>query len=309
MSMSHVAGQPGAADAGASPEEFAQAFKQLEAELQAVPERDLLAVNLDVPSIVATALGAWSEIVQLRDAMREIPRFDAAQFDKLRSYALALGHAHAVYRAAAGPRDGVVELAEEVAQLRDVLQADAMALAKRGLLAEESVSKLRSGPGYKNLAFDVAGLVSLFRERWETVGPKTAVETAELERAGQLAQKLIIAVGVREQSPAAVGAAAKLRQKAFTLLVRAYDEVRRHVLFLRWHEGDADTIAPSLYAGRSGSRGTASSEAEPQAPAPGTDPPPTNPASPVASGVGAGLPIPPAAAVPAGLPGSSPIAR
>jgi len=40
------------------------------------------------------------------------------------------------------------------------------------------------------------------------------------------------------------------RQRAFTLLIKRYEEVRRAVLFVRCCEGDADSIAPSLWAGR-----------------------------------------------------------
>jgi hypothetical protein len=45
-----------------------------------------------------------------------------------------------------------------------------------------------------------------------------------------------------------------MRQKAFTLFVRAYDEARRAVQYLRAKAGDADSIAPSLYQGRAGRR-------------------------------------------------------
>ena len=38
-----------------------------------------------------------------------------------------------------------------------------------------------------------------------------------------------------------------MRQRAFTLLVRSYDEIRRAVVFVRWAEADADAFAPSLY--------------------------------------------------------------
>ena len=46
--------------------------------------------------------------------------------------------------------------------MRDMLHADATALAKRGLLEEASVAKLRSGLGYKNLAFDALGFSPVF---------------------------------------------------------------------------------------------------------------------------------------------------
>ena len=52
------------------------------------------------------------------------------------------------------------------------------------------------------------------------------------------------------------------RQRAFTLLVTAYDEVRRAVTFVRWAEGDADAFAPSLYAKSRKRRPGASDDAE-----------------------------------------------
>jgi hypothetical protein len=45
-----------------------------------------------------------------------------------------------------------------------------------------------------------------------------------------------------------VKAAADLRNRAFTLFTRGYDQMRRAVAFLRWDEGDADKVVPSLYA-------------------------------------------------------------
>ena len=36
------------------------------------------------------------------------------------------------------------------------------------------------------------------------------------------------------------------RARAFTLLVRAYDDCRQAASYLRWREGDVDDFAPSL---------------------------------------------------------------
>lgn len=66
----------------------------------------------------------------------------------------------------------------------------------------------------------------------------------------------------------------RIRQQELTLLVQSYEEVRRAVVYLRWHEADADTITPSLYAGR----GRKAVAAEAPAPAPSPNPPPQTPA-------------------------------
>ena len=63
-----------------------------------------------------------------------------------------------------------------------------------------------------------------------------------------------LTIGRRGWRVAGVSVAAELRVRAFTLFVHAYSNARRAVTYLRWHEGDADSIAPSLYAGRSNGR-------------------------------------------------------
>ncbi|WP_437980893.1 hypothetical protein [Sorangium sp. So ce117] len=90
--------------------------------------------------------------------------------------------------------------------------------------------------------------------------------------------------------------AADRRARAFSLLVHAYDQTRRAVAYLRWDEEDADTIAPSLYKGRTG-RATAHSDT---VAAPG-DEAPAAPAAP-----GAATPAAPnGTAAPAALNGTA----
>jgi hypothetical protein len=296
------------ADASVSPEEesaeFAAAFARVEHEILAVSEDDVLPINVDVPTVVAMVTGSLPELRELRGALAALPAFEVGRFDKLRDYALALAHTHARFRGASGPENRVAELGEEVAELRDILQADATALARRKILDAGQIEKLRGGSGYKNIAFEVAGLVDLFRERWSEIQGRSALQLEELEHAGRKAQELVIAVGVREQGPGTVNAVMLLRQRAFTLLANAYDHVRRGVGYLRWDKNDADSIAPSLYAGRGGKPGVMPTPVKP--PVSGGDAPAIPPVS-------AGTNPAPSTSNPAlagtGLPGSSPFQR
>jgi len=285
-------------------EEFFLGFRRVEAEVRALPEDGLEPINLDVPTTVTTVLGAWPEILALRERVVALPNFDIGRFDKLRDYALALAHTHGVYRGLAAPPDGVVKLAEQLANTRDMLFADAMALAKRGVFDEARVAKLRSGPGYKNLAFDVVGLVQILRERWTDIANRTGVQQAELDQAAQLAQRLVTLVGLKEQQPVAANGVALLRQQAFSLLINAYNEVRRAISFLRWHEQDVDSIAPSLWSGR-GARPAPEPIPEP---APGGPTAPSGSSSPASTGAATptGVANQPAGV---GLPGSAPFSR
>ena len=82
---------------------------------------------------------------------------------------------------------------------------------------------------------------------------KTLIQPKELKDAQVLADRLISAVGDREQAPAHAVEAAARRQRAFSLFVKAYEQARRAISYVRWEHGHADLIAPSLYSGRGNS--------------------------------------------------------
>lgn len=90
----------------------------------------------------------------------------------------------------------------------------------------------------------------MLKKNWATVSVKSTSSEEELVQAQILADKLLTAVGEREQAPVVAAVAVRDRQAAFTLFVNAYDEVRAVIGYLRRKEGDADSIIPSLYAGR-----------------------------------------------------------
>jgi hypothetical protein len=232
--------------------QIGESYEQLLEEIQALPDAELVHINLDVPTAVTTALGALPEIRALRPQIKaELKSVDLARLDKLEAYALALFKAHTLYVTASRPVEPMAELVEEATQVRDMLYSDAMALVYRGFLDGEQLRGVKTGPGHRPLALDLMAVSAIMRASWSELKAKTAVQPAELSRAEELAQRLLNAIGQRDGATASVAESASIRQRAFALFVRAYDEVRRAVIFLRWHEGDAETIVPSLYAGRS----------------------------------------------------------
>jgi hypothetical protein len=279
---------------------FRDAYERLSPELAAVPHGELVPINVDVPTAITTVLGAMPEITALRPrVVAELPQFDIAKFDRMQDYALALGHAQAIYLAASEPQEALPELAEQAYKAREQLASDATALSNRGFIDGKKLAELKGGTGYRSVAFDLFALVTMLREKWSAISGKTALAPAELDTAEQLADRLITAVGQREQAPAVVGVASENRQRAFTLFVKAYDDVRRAVAFLRWHEADAESIAPSIYAGRNGGSRRKSNAEQPSV---GTDTP-AAPAPGPSGSVSTDVPATPAGT---GLPGSSP---
>lgn len=135
--------------------------------------------------------------------------------------------------------------------MRETLLLSAELLARKGLLPAAQVQAIRAGQGAADTAADLIALVSLFTGAWDRVATKVPVEPEELTRATALAAELLTVTGDREvPGPARGEGALEDRARAFTLLVRAYDECRRAVAFIRWHAGDAEAIAPSLYRRR-----------------------------------------------------------
>jgi hypothetical protein len=231
------------------------ALARLSPELAALKEEDLLPVNFEIPAGVALVLGNLGEIRAFREAIaREMVGFDLTRFDKLEAYTLALNEAHAGYKVATEPSDALDQVVAEGERLRDLLRAEANALELRGLLDGRKLREVGAGQGRKNLALDLTLLYKAMDDSWPTLEGKARVTRQELETAARIGQYIVRVVGVREQGTQAIAAATDTRSRIYTLFVRAYDDARRAIHFLRWKEGDADEIAPSLYSTRGSAR-------------------------------------------------------
>lgn len=275
------------------------AYEQAIPDALALPGDHLTAINIDIPTAIITVIGALPRLKACHMHAQQLPLFEFAAFEKLPGYALALASAQARYVSATTPPEQLPTLLAAATEKRDVFLADAQALVARGLLNAESLKEYKGMHGYRNVAFDLMGVVQLLKTAWPSIKGRTGLENEELVEANKLALRLVSALAHREQSPEQVAAASDMRQRIFTLFTQAYEQVRRAVMFLRWDHDDADSIAPSLYAGRPNSNISRKSNAEQK---------PTATPIPVAvageSSPAAALPNAPK--VPVGMPGSDP---
>jgi hypothetical protein len=226
----------------------AEAMARIAPHAAALSVEELTQVNLDLQEATATILGVLPEVLALREQLiKELPAFDIAHVDKLEDYALALRFAHAAYQTATEPPDDLRQLADEAAALRERLLADATALSLHGLLDPRKLESLKGAHGIKNVAQDLQMLSHILQESWPQIQGKCATEAAHLQSASRIATRLTRIVGLREQGPTQEAAATEQRDRVFKLTMRAYDEVRAAVSYVRRKIGDADSITPSLY--------------------------------------------------------------
>jgi hypothetical protein len=250
------------------PKEAAVALASVEPEIAALSFSVLLSINVDIPRAVAVAIGALPHLRDLRPRLvAELPEHPIHTTDKIGTYALAAWYAH-LLTLPTSKTEGMLEaLLAEATPLREDLLVAAEALAHKKLLDPETVTDIRSGLGNLDKANDLVALAALFTQSWSHVHAKTTVERKDIERAAELGPLLLVALGAREQpGPGASKPTdlAERRVRAYTLFVNAYEEARRAVWYLRWHEDDVDDIVPSLFATRKGAR--KAKPAEPEAP-------------------------------------------
>jgi hypothetical protein len=259
--------------------------------MAALADNDLAAVNIDVGVAITTVRGALAKIAAFRPRFAaELPALDTTPLDQLEDYALALAHAQGLYLTAVTPPEAIGQLGQEALELRDLLHSDAQAMARHALVDAQRIRGLKQGMGYRGTAFDLIGLVGVLREAWPQIEGKTPTSPAALDRAEAVADQLLGALGDREAAPAIVAALSQQRQRAFTLLFRAYDDARRAITYLRWREDDVDQIAPSLYQGRGGRAKATPAPATSGADTPSA-PAMTSAPSPIAPGLPGGSPF------------------
>lgn len=235
------------------------AYDELLPELLAVPDEQLLPVNVDVMSAITTVADALPALSELcfeaeapASAARSLgqPALRLEQLDQLEQYTLALGHAHLLYCGSFSETLDVTLLAAELSKVRDAMLAHAEALAVAGLLDGQRLRRiaLRSAlhSAHRAVAGDVIALCATFKDHWPQLEDQTPYTLEEQYRLVRLALDLMAALGAQEPGPGGAGQSGVIRQRAFTLFASAYERVRATVQSLRASSGDADLVAPPL---------------------------------------------------------------
>jgi len=255
-----------------APNAAADAFAKVEGELEALPADALRPLPADLQAAINAVLAAVPALRAQREAIEErLPKHPLNLLDDLEVYARAASYASLVHVYSATAPEAVAALRDEGAALCKDLLIAAEALAHRSLLDPDAVAQIRTTHGKGDVAGALAALSLLFKDGWGRVSSKTAIERREVERAATLGPALLVASAVTRHAGSGVDTDQQ-RTRAYTLLANAYDACRQALSYIRWKEGDADTIAPPLDRKRPGrkpnAKGKSVEEAPEETPAP-----------------------------------------
>lgn len=230
------------------------AFEAVREEIKAVPTTSLVRRNLNIPRAARRGLMVAERIEALRSMLSTMSHLDYAKIEKLPTYALALIFTHERMKAADEAEVPLAELLAKAVPLRADLMKTGDMLAHFGLVSPERMAQIRAGQGHADTADDLLALGLLLGGIWSKIKDKVVVTREQIDLAIPLSAQLQRAIGVREggdEDPLVEPSDARhVRAQALELFVAAYEECRRGVSHLRWYEGDAAQIVPSLYAGR-----------------------------------------------------------
>lgn len=230
---------------------YREALDSVREEALELPPDRVRRINVEIWAAAIAVRGCVPKIAALRDEMAEkCGGLDLRRVDALERYARAVTAANATYLTASRPQPRVQELTARLKEIRSVLISDLRAADRRGLVRAGCLGNLSRETGALNTLGDVLALCSFVRNNWAALEGASAIKIAEIDAAEQLTEEAHYALARKPYERSDIAKMADLRRRVFTLFFDAYDEARRGVAYLRWKQGDAEKIAPSLLRDR-----------------------------------------------------------
>jgi hypothetical protein len=188
-------------------------------------------VNVEVSMAVARVRVACGRIQELRgDVAAKLNDFDLTLWDKLETYAFALLQANTTWSIAQRTLADLDDLTQQARAQFELLYAVVQVLVSRGLANSASLRISKQHRGRLRYAY---GLTE-----------------SELTQAELIGEQLARGVALQNSPIEQLKHLTELRDRAFTVLVRAYGQVRHAIQYLRRDQHDAHRYVPSLYGRR-----------------------------------------------------------
>lgn len=223
----------------------AVAFQRHRDAILAVPLTAVPVTNVDIPAALVMVLGSLPRILPLRDEIVALTHTPASSIDDLASLAYAADHAHARLLTF----DTTPDVTREIAELRTLrarFVSSARSLVSCELLGSEVLMPEGAPRKFIKLAEEMTVAARRLLLHIDVVEQNSPLRRRALERACELSLRVLTQLGRRPTLLDDGEDVALTRWKAFALVERAWDDVRRALTYLRWREGDVEAIAPSL---------------------------------------------------------------
>jgi hypothetical protein len=226
------------------------AYERVLPRAKALPVQSIQRPNVNVPGSILRARRALPRILALRSEIARLPFFELRALDGFddTSNALLFVEVNREARQRA-QRVNVSELVEDCTRVRSVVLLDLQPLVGRGFIDAAHLEAIKDGAGHEDLSRDVLSLAGLAESAKQNPRVVTAITDDEIAYMKHRANALRAAL---ESDDDSMREARELRQRLYSLFMSDYDQLRRAVTYIRWNDGDADTIAPSLFIKRRG---------------------------------------------------------
>lgn len=229
---------------------FRKAFHATATDRAALRPEELVHLAFDVSLATQMVLATVSRVQAYEAEIRALP-LDHQLLARLDQYAQAAGYAQARYNAVNAAPEELKATYEQAVEYRATLYSDATNLVRHRVLNDDALHLIKNEVGFRNVGFDLMTLVSVFRDAAARIKGRTATLPADLDQAEAVANQLLFLTARREQRQLEQPDLGDERLRAVSLMVRAYQQTRRAIQFVRFDYGDAERIAPSIYTARS----------------------------------------------------------
>lgn len=239
----------GPIDAAREQSRFKSSFDTLMPDMQALKPDELRSVNFDIPSATTIVLGSMPAILARRDEfVRHFPLFPIKLMDTLEQRVMALDYANTMRLMSIKQLEPVPELVARGVERRTLLIGEVKYAVLRGLIEAAPLDELGGNTSYRTVASDLFALTYLLRNNWSRLEGKTQLTLTEISEAEQLADHLVMALGARQQADHGLDPSSDLRERANTLFITAFEQVRKWMGLL--YESEIDQIMPQIHQSR-----------------------------------------------------------
>jgi hypothetical protein len=224
------------------------AYRQSRAALESIPTDKLVELDIDIPIEAPAVLARLPKIMALRSRVASsLADFDMRAIDKLAQHLRAMCYAHWLFQSTRVSFERLQGWLGEWPTVQERLIAEARRQPTSDLRNRSALEHCANPGKFCQGLSNAQRLCCLVRPLPNEFDVTTGLRSHEIAHA-QLLAELMAIIDVQGDDLHKLETTLRLnRQRAFTLFLLSYDQVRRATQFIRWSEGDADEIAPALH--------------------------------------------------------------